>query len=100
MPSPLVIPGVQVRTEFEPAPVLPGATGILGVVGVTDRGPLLPTAVGNFGEFVATFGPASRFAMPEVRTALANGVAQVVVARTDPGSAQKATTTLLDEDGE
>ncbi|MDB6062025.1 MAG: hypothetical protein JWM78_2128 [Verrucomicrobiaceae bacterium] len=59
MASALIIPGVQVKTEFEPAPVLLGATGILGVVGVTDRGPTTPTPVGNFGEFIELFGPAS-----------------------------------------
>lgn len=99
MPSPLVIPGVQVRTLFEPSPVLPGATGILGVVGVTDRGPLEPTPIGNMGELVDTFGPATRFTMPEVRTALANGVSQVVVARTAPGSST-ASLKLVDDEGE
>lgn len=43
MASALIIPGVQVRALFEPSPVLPGATGILGAVGITDRGPLSPT---------------------------------------------------------
>lgn len=100
MPSALVIPGVQVRTEFEPSPVLPGATGILGVVGVADRGPVTPTPVGNMSEFTATFGPASRYTMPEVRTAFANGVSQVVVARIEPGRGQKASLDLLDDDGE
>lgn len=100
MPSALTIPGVQVRTEFEPAPVLPGATGILGVVGVADRGPVEPTPVGGLGEFVDLFGQGSRYTMPEVRTALANGVFQVVVARTVPGRGQKASLTLADSEGE
>lgn len=100
MPSALIIPGVQVQTAFEPAPVLPGATGILGVVGVTDRGPVTPTLVGSYGEFIDIFGPASRFTMPEVRTALANGVSQVVAARTEPGVGKKAFLDLEDEDGE
>lgn len=100
MPSPLVIPGVQVSTQFEPSPVLPGATGILGVVGVADRGPVAPTPVGSFAEFIDNFGPASRYTMPEVRTALTNGVQQVVVARTAPGLGQKASLNLKDDDGE
>src|SRR3954451_5283995 len=101
MPSALTIPGVQIRTLFEPAPVLPGATGILGVVGVTDRGPLAPTPIGSFDEFLGAFGPGSRYTLPEVRQAFTHGVSQVVVARTAPGGpATKATATLLDDDGE
>ncbi len=100
MPSTLIIPGVQVRAEFEPSPVLPGATGILGVIGIVDRGPLLPTPVGSFGEFIDLFGPASSFTMPEVRTAFANGVAQVVVARVLPGRGQKGKLELTNDAGE
>ena len=98
MPSPLTIPGVQVRTQFEPAAVLPGATGILGVVGVADRGPVEPTPIGSFGEFLDTFGSGSRYTMPEVRTALTNGVFTVVVARTAPGRGQKAKLVLHDDE--
>lgn len=100
MPSPLTIPGVQVRTQFEPAPVLPGATGILGVVGVADRGPLEPTTIGSFGEFLDIFGEGSRYTLPEVRTALSNGVFQAVVARTAPGRGGKARLTLKDTENE
>jgi len=100
VPSALTIPGVQVRTQFEPAAVIPGATGILGVVGVVDRGPVTPTPVGSLGEFLELFGPGSRYSMPEVRTALASGVFQVVVARTSPGRGQKAFRDLLDEENE
>ena len=100
MPSALVIPGVQVKTEFEPSPVLPGQTGILGVVGIADRGPLLPTPIGNFGELVELFGPATRYTMPEVRAAFANGVSRAVIARIEPGRGQKASLDLLDDDDE
>jgi hypothetical protein len=99
MPSPLIIPGVQVTTIFEPSPALPSPTGILGVVGVADRGPLEPTPVGSMAAFTDTFGPGSRYTMPEVRTAFANGVSEVVVARTEPRG-QKASLTLIDDEGE
>ena len=85
MPSTLIIPGVQVRTQFEPSPVLPGATGVLGVVGVADRGPVEPTPLGNVAELIDQFGPASRYTMPEIRTAFANGVSRVWVSRIAPG---------------
>jgi hypothetical protein len=100
MASALIIPGVQVRALFEPSPVLPGATGILGIVGIVDRGPLMPTQVGNFSEFADVFGAASRYSMPEVRAAFANGVSRVVVARIAPGKGQKAFLDLVDDDGE
>ena len=93
MAGALIIPGVQVETEFEPSPVLPGATGILGIVGVTDRGPVAPVQVGNFAEFAEVFGPASRYTMPEVHGAFANGVSRVVVSRTRPGRGLKASLT-------
>jgi len=100
MASPLVIPGVQVRTAFEPAFPALSATGILGVAGVTDRGTTTPTPVGGTTEFVELFGPASRYTMPEVRTALAEGVSRVVVARTAPGRGAKARITLEDDESE
>jgi hypothetical protein len=78
--------------------VLPGATGILGVVGVTDRGPVDPTPVGSFGEFLDLFGQGSHYTMPEVRTALANGVFEVFVARVAPQRGTKAKLTLFDDD--
>jgi len=98
MASALIVPGVQVKFEFEPAPVLPGATGILGVVGVTDYGPLTPTPVGSFSEFLDIFGPGSAFSLPEVRTAFINGVMEVVVARIAPGAGTKASLLLRDDE--
>jgi hypothetical protein len=67
-----------------PSRVLPGATGILGVVGVADRGPVEPTPIGSFGDFLHTFAFGSRYTMPEARTGLINGVF-IVVARITPG---------------
>jgi hypothetical protein len=99
MASTLTIPGVQVRTEFEPAPVLPGATGVLGIVGITEQGPLIPTPVATFGDFIQTFGGSSRYTMPELRTAFTNGVSMAYVARIAPGKGTAAAATLNDEDG-
>jgi hypothetical protein len=79
---------------------VPGATGILGVVGIADRGPVEPTPVGSFGEFLELFGPGSRYSMPEVRGAFTNGVFEAVVARTAPGRGQKAFLVLDDDEGE
>lgn len=100
MPNALIIPGVQVRTEFAPVPPLPSVAGILGVVGVTDRGPLTPTPIGSFSEFIELFGPASRFTMPEVRDAFSNGISRIVICRLAPAAGRKAGLTLRDNDGE
>jgi hypothetical protein len=95
----MIIPGVQVTALFEPEPVLPGAIGILGLVGVTDRGPLTPTAVGNMAELTDVFGAATRFTMPEARVAFMNGVSEIVVARVD-STAKPAELTLADDEDE
>lgn len=100
MAKDLIIPGVSVRTEFEPVPPLPSVAGVLGVVGVTDRGPLTPVRIGSYAEFIETFGPASRFTLPELRDALANGITRAVVCRLAPAAGRKATLTLMDADGE
>jgi len=100
MASALIIPGVQVKTVFEPSGVLPSVTGILGMVGVTDRGPLAPTAVGNMGELLDAFGPGTRYSMPEAKIAFANGVSEIVVSRTPPGRGQRATLDLVNDSGD
>jgi hypothetical protein len=38
MPRTLLVPGVSVSTQFDVAPPLPARSGILGAVGVVDRG--------------------------------------------------------------
>jgi hypothetical protein len=56
--------------------------------------------VGSFGEFIEIFGPGSRYSLPEVRWAFANGVSRLVIARIEPGHGQKASLDLVDDDGE
>ena len=100
MASALIIPGVQVKTVFEPSGVLPSVTGILGIIGVTDRGPLAPTAVGNMGDLLDAFGPGTRYSMPEAKIAFANGVSEMVVVRTPPGRGQRASLDLVNDNGD
>jgi phage tail sheath protein FI len=50
-------PGVYVEEiDAGPKPIAPVATSTAGAVGVTRRGPITPTLVTNYGEFVRTFG--------------------------------------------
>ncbi|MEA2130474.1 MAG: uncharacterized protein QOJ85_3365 [Solirubrobacteraceae bacterium] len=50
-------PGVYVEEiDAGPKPIAPVATSTAGAVGVTQRGPITPTLVTNYGEYVRTFG--------------------------------------------
>ena len=70
------------------------------MVGVADRGPTDPTPIGQFVEFLELFGAGSRYTMPEVRTAFANGISPVFMSRIAAGRGQKATLVLRDEEAE
>ncbi len=85
---PLVIPGVEIRVVKELVPRGLGATGILGIVGHTEKDlsgePL--RAVASLQEFLSVFGAGSAESMPEVRQAFANGVNEVVCANLSPSA--------------
>src|SRR5688572_10327741 len=50
-------PGVYVEEiNAGPVPIAPVATSTAGAVGVTARGPAVPTLVTSYGDFVRTFG--------------------------------------------
>ncbi len=84
----LVIPGVEIRVVKELVPRGLGATGILGIVGHTEKDlsaePL--RAVASLQEFLSVFGAGSAESMPEVRQAFANGVNEVVCANLPPSA--------------
>jgi len=99
LPRALVVPGVSVATRFEVAPPLPARSGILGAVGVVDRGLALAT-VTTAQELLEKFGPATLYSFPEVLSALANGISEVVVSPVDPRSGAAASVTLQDDEGD
>ena len=50
-------PGVYVEEiDAGPKPIAPVATSTAGALGVTQRGPMTPTLITNYGEFVRRFG--------------------------------------------
>jgi len=100
MPRSLVIPGVSIATEFDVAPPLPARSGILGAVGVVDRGPSETRSATTRQELLDIFGPATAFSFPEVFSAIANGVSQVVVSPVRSTSGQVAKLTLLGDGGD
>lgn len=75
-----IIPGVQVSVVKEVVPPQLSPTGVLGLVGLTERVP--EGGVGrasSWKRFVELFGPGSAHSMPEARQALQNGASQLVV---------------------
>lgn len=93
-----VLPGVQVSVVKEVVPPLPAPSGIVGIIGVTDKGPDKPKHVSSYKEFKEIFGPASAFSMPEAKQILQNGAFELVVARVSGGS--KSELILKDKEGD
>jgi hypothetical protein len=74
-----IIPGVQVDVVKEVVPPPANPSGIVGLIGITDRGPARGARVGTWKELVDTFGAASAYSMPEARQVFENGAFEVVV---------------------
>jgi hypothetical protein len=98
MPRTLIVPGVSVATQFEVAPPLPARSGILGAVGVVDDATVGVGGVTARQELFDLYGPATQFSFPEVTSALANGVSEVIVSPVRGGA--RAQATLLDPEGQ
>lgn len=94
----LIIPGVQVSVVKEVLPRQLAPSGVLGIVGFTERSlPGKRTArASSWNLFRETFGPATARSMPEARQALDNGVYQLVIAplSSDAGSIAKTTVSV------
>jgi hypothetical protein len=91
----LIIPGVQISVIRELVPKPLGGTGILGIVGCTekDRSKEPLRACATIQEFVQFYGRGSAMAIPEVKAAFAAGLNQVVVAVIPDGYGDAAQTT-------
>src|SRR5688572_20280437 len=77
----LIIPGVQVSVVKEVLPQQLAPSGILGIVGFTEKVPDAGVErAGNWNRLKEVFGAATALSMPEARQALDNGVSQLVVA--------------------
>jgi hypothetical protein len=82
-----IIPGVNVQVLREIVPPLPAASGVLGIIGVTQITPSRLTPVSSYPQFLEVYGPASAFSMPEVRQTFENGIFEVIPAPVAGGSA-------------
>lgn len=93
-----MIPGVQVSVVKEVVPSQLSPTGVLGLVGLTERAP--EGGVGrasSWKRFVELFGPGAAHSMPEARQALQNGASELVVVAL-PNAGVAATATLRQGD--
>lgn len=88
----LVIPGVEVSVTKEVVAPQLAPSGILGLVGLTERTPPGTRTVQSLASFVEAYGRASVHSLPEAALALQNGVAELVVSpvRGDPARASAA----------
>ncbi|WP_428264569.1 phage tail sheath C-terminal domain-containing protein [Haliangium sp.] len=80
---------------------MPARSGVLGCVGVVDRSPGKQlVGVTNAQDLIEMFGPATRYSFPEMMSALANGVSEVVVSPVDERTGSVARVVLKDDEGE
>jgi hypothetical protein len=87
----LVIPGIEVKVVKEVLAPQLAPSGVLGLVGSTERQPTGGLArVQSWNAFVEQFGPGSAWSMPEAAQALSNGVFELVVSAVAAESAQRA----------
>ncbi|MDH3973549.1 MAG: phage tail sheath subtilisin-like domain-containing protein [Deltaproteobacteria bacterium] len=74
-----IIPGVQVAVVKEVVPPQLAPSGVLGLIGITEKVPDETERASSWSRFVEVFGPGSAYSMPEAKQALQNGVFELVV---------------------
>jgi hypothetical protein len=76
-----IVPGVQVTVVKDVVPQQLAPSGVLGLVGVTEKVPegRPVQRASDWGRFVELFGIGTGYSLPEARQAIDNGVFQVVV---------------------
>jgi len=81
-----IIPGVQVSVVKDVVPPQLAPSGVLGIVGVTEKGGD-PVRASSWKTFLELCGPGSAYSLPEARQALQNGVFELVVSPVDAKNA-------------
>ncbi|UCE74326.1 MAG: phage tail sheath subtilisin-like domain-containing protein [Methanomassiliicoccales archaeon] len=81
-----IIPSVSVEVIKEVVPPSPAATGIVAILGSTEKGPLVPTRIDRYPTFRDIFGVGSSYSMPEAKHVLQNGAKELVIVRLENGS--------------
>jgi hypothetical protein len=85
-----IIPGVQVQVVKEVLPPQLSPSGVLGLVGLTEKNADKVVRASSLSRFVETLGPGTAVSMPEARQALANGVFELIVSPVTETAAEAA----------
>jgi hypothetical protein len=96
-----ILPGVEIQVVKEIVPQQLNPSGIVGVIGTAEKGPMLiPTPVTSYNEFKDIFGSDTTQSLAkEVRNCFLNGVFQVFATRIEATGGKDASVTLKDADG-
>src|SRR5512140_2246157 len=87
-----IVPGVEVRVVKDVVPQQLAPSGVLGLVGATEKSLTEVVRASSWSAFVDACGPGAAYSMAAGRQALDNGVFQVVVSPVSGG--KKATLDL------
>src|SRR5712692_6639775 len=96
MPRELIIPGVSIAVVKEIVPQQLTPSGIVGILGTSERGPSLePTPVTSYREFADKFGADPNSTLTrDVKLAFYNGVFKVFVTRIEGAGGKSASLVL------
>lgn len=97
-----ILPGVEINVVKEIVPQQLNPSGIVGIVGTAEKGPvLMPKPVTSFREFQEIFGSdVSKSLTKEVRLCFLNGVFEVFATRIEATGSQSASGIIKNSDGE
>src|SRR5215831_5961916 len=96
MPRELIIPGVSIAVVKEIVPQQLTPSGIVGILGTAERGPVMePTPVTSYREYAEKFGADPNSSLTrDVKLAFYNGVFEVFVTRVE-GAGGKTASIIL-----
>jgi hypothetical protein len=97
-----ILPGVEVNVVKEIVPQQLNPSGIAGIMGTAEKGPVLtPTPVTSYREYQEKFGSDTNYSLTkEARQAFQNGVFEVFATRIEASGSQNASAVIKNEDGE
>ncbi|MFQ5759132.1 MAG: phage tail sheath subtilisin-like domain-containing protein [Candidatus Bathyarchaeia archaeon] len=97
-----ILPGVEIKVVKEIVPQQLHPSGIVGLVGTAEKGPILmPTPVTSYRAFKEKFGSdTTQSLIKEARVCFLNGVFEVFATRIEAAGSVNASVTLKNMDGE